>query len=326
MPAQAIAVDLGGTKVRAGLVSEDGTLGFHASAETLSTAGPDAVVSQIATLVEEVRANAKDQVEVIGISAPGPLDTRRGVVCAVQSMVGLEGFPLRAELERRLGAPIVLENDGIAGAVGEWRFGAGRGATEMIYVTLSTGVGGGIIANDRPLRGSRGLAGHVGHIFFAANWQRHPGGAMSCFEDFISGTALAFRARNEVARHEGSLLANAMPIDAKAVIAAAANGDLLARGLVEDEARAIGTGLASLAHVLNPERIIVGGGLSTALPMLLPGVVAAMADNLKPGFETVEVVQAGLGVHSCLLGAAALALDPNLSDRIPGVPYESHAP
>ena len=97
------------------------------------------------------------------------------------------------------------------------------------------------------------------------------------------------------------------PIDAKAVIAAAADGDLLAQRLVEDEARAIGTGLASLVHVLNPERIIFGGGLSTALPILLPGIVEAMADNLKPGFETVEVVQAGLGVHSCLFGAAALA-------------------
>ncbi|MCX7890397.1 MAG: ROK family protein [Rhodobacteraceae bacterium] len=314
MARRAIAVDLGGTRVRAGLVAEDGRVVMHREAPTPAQDGPDAVLGQIAALVAAVRqAAGSDAVPVIGVSAPGPLDTATGVVCTMQSLDGFDGLPLRDELERRLGAPVALENDGIAGALGEWRFGAGRGTDDLLYVTLSTGIGGGIIAGGRPLRGRRGLAGHVGHIFFAAGWERRSGGHMPCFEDFASGTALAARAREAAAGDPGSVLHAADRIDAAAVLAAAAKGDGLARRLVADEAAAIGTGLASLAHVLDPALIVLGGGLAQALPVLEAGILAAFGQNAKPGFEGIALAAAALGTHSSLCGAAALAFDPALA-------------
>lgn len=307
-----IAVDLGGTQLRVGVVDEAGQPGFHSAQPTRAKDGPAAVLGQIEAMVAKARAAAPDALPVIGVAAPGPLDTKTGVVCTAQTLSGFDGYPLRAELQARLGVPVALDNDGIAGAIGEWRFGAGRGTADLLYVTLSTGIGGGIIAGNRPLRGKRGLAGHIGHIFFSADWPRAPGGTMTCFEDYASATALAWRARQEVLLNPGSSLAHVPQIDAAAVVSAAAAGDPLASRLLAEEARLVGIGLASLIHVLNPERIVLGGGLSLALPVLGPGIQKAMLAHAKPGFDAVDLVAAGLGPHSCLCGAAAIALFPDL--------------
>lgn len=306
---QAIAIDLGGTQVRVGVVAEDGSLGFRHSLPTLAQSGPKAVLDQIAALVAAARTAAPAALARIGVAAPGPLDTRAGVVRTMQSLAGFSDFPLRQALQDRLDAPVALENDGIAAAIGEWRFGAGRGVADLLYLTLSTGIGGGIIAGGRPLRGRNGLAGHVGHIFFSAPWDRAPGGRMTCFEDYASGTALARRARAEAP--DGSALAGGQP-DAAAVFAAAAAGDAFARTLVADEAQALGLGLASLVHVLDPELVLLGGGLAAALPALMPGLLATLQSHAKPGFQAVEVRPAGLGAQSGLCGAAALVFDPTL--------------
>lgn len=294
-----------------GVVAEGGGLGFRQSLPTLAQAGPAAVLDQIATLVAAARAATPDAMALIGVAAPGPLDTRAGVVGTMQSLAGFADFPLRAALQDRLAAPVVLENDGIAAAIGEWRFGAGQGVADLLYLTLSTGIGGGVIAGGHPLRGRRGLAGHVGHIFFSASWTRAPGGRMTCFEDYASGTALAQRARDEGAAHPGSPLARGRP-DAAAVFAAAAAGDDLAQRLVDEEAWALGQGLASLIHVLDPARVLLGGGLSAGLPALMPGLMTTLSAHLKPGFGPVDLRPAGLGAHSGLFGAAALVFDPAL--------------
>lgn len=312
MTRAAIAVDLGGTQVRAGLVTDRGELLFHIKQPTRSNDGPDAVLSQIETLVGEVRSTCACADAPIGVSAPGPLDTRTGIVCGLQSMHGFDGFPLRDALQHRLGASILLENDGIAGAIAEWRFGAGQTCADLVYITLSTGIGGGIIAGGRPLRGHRGLAGHVGHIFFTAEGARYPGGAMTCFEDYASATALAHRAKLAAQDAPGSPLAGVERMDAPAVVLAASNGDPTAKSLLDMEAAMVGQGLASLAHVLNPERFILGGGLSSAFDLLAPGIRLAFQTNAKPGFATANILRAGLGEHSCLFGAAALALNPKL--------------
>jgi glucokinase len=313
MARQVIAVDLGGTNVRAGVVSESGQILFHIARPTSSAAGPAVVMAEIAEVVAEARRQATAPLPVIGVSAPGPLDTLRGVALTMQSLAGFDGFPLKSELEQALGGPVLLENDGIAGAIGEWRFGAGRGLGHMVYVTLSTGIGGGIIADGRPLRGRSGLAGHVGHIFFTAPWQRHPGGTMTCFEDYASASALGHRARREIGDEPRSALAGAAPLDAAAIVRAAEAGDAFAARLLDDEARAVGLGLASLVHVLNPERIVLGGGLALGLPRIAGQIAGFMEEQLKPGFGATPVVLAELGGHSCLVGAAALALSPDLS-------------
>lgn len=309
----AIAVDLGGTQVRAGLVTDRGELLFHTRQPTRSNDGPDAVLGQIEALVGEVRSTCSCEHAPIGVSAPGPLDTRSGIICGLQSMHGFDDFPIRDALQTRLARPIILENDGIAGAIAEWRFGAGQGCNDLVYMTLSTGIGGGIIAGGRPLRGHRGLAGHIGHTFFFAEGPRHPGGEMTCLEDYASATALAHRARLAAQDDPASNLAGMAKIDAQAVVRAASSGDRLAKSLLDMESTMVGKGLASLAHVLNPEKIILGGGLSAAFDHLAPGIRRAFLANAKPGFATAQILRAGLGEHSCLFGAAALALDPSLA-------------
>ncbi|MFN0114326.1 MAG: ROK family protein [Paracoccaceae bacterium] len=312
----ALAIDLGGTRIRAALVTEDGTVRFHAEEPTPARDGPEAVLSRIAALAGAALASAPvGAVKGAGVCAPGPLDTGTGMALGIQSLSGFADFPLRAELERRLGLAVTLENDGIAGAVGEWRHGAGRGAADMVYLTLSTGIGGGVIADGRPLRGARGLAGHVGHMLFRGEGPRHPGGHMPCLEDFASGPALAYRAREAMRDGTVSSLATAEPLDARAIFAAAGAGDGLAERLVRDEAETLGLGLTSLLHILNPERIVIGGGMSAALPALLPSIRETIVRNAKPGFAEVDILPAGLGQSSCLIGAATLVFAPDLGAR-----------
>lgn len=309
MPDVALALDLGGTLVRAGLVTRAGEIVAHLQTPTFAQSGPDTVVGQMAELAARVREGFGGKVAGVGVSAPGPLDTRAGVTYMVQSLAGFNDYPLRDELSKRLGTPVVLENDGIAGAIGEWRHGVGQGANDLLYMTVSTGIGGGIIANGKPLRGSHGLAGHIGHMFFHENWQRYPGAKMTCFEDYASATALAFRARTIAAQHPDSVLAGASAIDSRGVFAAAAAGDAFATQLVEDEVHSLGLGLTSLIHILNPELIVIGGGMSEAFDVLHPGLVRTFSRYAKRGFADVSIVKAGLGVHSCLVGAASLAFE-----------------
>src|SRR5690606_14465658 len=161
----AIGIDLGGTQVRAALVSEQGEVLARAEERTDATAGPDRVLAQIKTLADDLIAAVGSAFLVgIGVSTPGPIDTVSGIARDIPTLAGFADFPLKAELQNRFAFPVSLENDGIAAAIGEWRFGAGRGLENLVYATVSTGLGGGVIADGRVLRGRKGMAGHIGHM------------------------------------------------------------------------------------------------------------------------------------------------------------------
>jgi glucokinase len=299
--ALAIGVDLGGTQLRAGLVDAAGRVAARTAVATAAQAGPDAVVGQIAEAAERVAAGVeRGAIRGVGVSAPGPLDTPRGVALRVPTLAGFEGYPLAATLGRRLGLPVRLENDGIAAAIAEWRFGAGRGRANLVYVTLSTGIGGGVISDGRVLRGRMGLAGHVGHMTIAAGGAPCPCGNRGCWEAYASGTAFAARAGERLGR----------PVTAAGVFEAAAAGDARAGALVAEEADLVGTGLASLLHLYSPEVLILGGGLGSQLEALRPGIAARIAAAAMPPFRDVPVVGAALGGDAGLVGAGLLVLDP----------------
>lgn len=309
--ARALAVDLGGTELRAALVDEAGTVSGFSARATDSRGGPEAVMAQIVEVVAEVMRRADGLVPVgLGLAAPGPLDPVAGVALAPPTLDGWRDVPLAALMERRLGLPVRLANDANAAALGEWRFGAGRGTRDMVFVTVSTGIGGGVVADGRLLLGAKGLAAEIGHMTVdASSPESLFGGAPGSFEALASGTALGRDATRRAAAPEGEGLrarAGAGSVTARHVVEAARAGDPLARDLLETEARWLGLGFANLLHLYAPERIVVGGGVAAGLDLMAATVAATIRARALPAYRETPVVVAALGRAAGLVGAASL--------------------
>ena len=297
----AVGIDLGGTQVRAALIDRDGNIHKRLSELTQANTGSDVVVGQIVDLTAQVLDGiARSRVLGAGVSSPGPLDTEKGLALDIPTIAGFTDFPLQATLAQRLGMPVFLENDGIAAAVGEWTFGAARGLANVVYVTVSTGIGGGVIVDGHVLRGRRGMAGHVGHMSFVRGGALCVCGNHGCFEAYGSGTAFTRRA----------IAASGQLISAADVFAAAASGDGLAQTLIDEEAEILGQGFASLMHLFSPDILVMGGGLSNQFARLESGIAAALQASAMPPFRDTPVVPAALGNNSGLIGAASLVFTP----------------
>jgi glucokinase len=290
-----IALDMGGTQIRAALVDADGTVTNRVTLPTPATEGADAVITKLAQAVYFAASGATDIIGV-GLSSPGPLDTDNGIAIDLPNIKGLRNFPLREALSQKLGRAVHLENDGIAAAIGEWKFGAGKGLHSLVYVTVSTGIGGGVIVNDTVIRGRMGMASHVGHMSIMPGGLRCNCGNTGCWEAYASGPAFAARASKTLGK-------SLQPTD---VFELARTGDTVAKSLVEEEANLLGLGLTSLLYLFSPEKIIIGGGLSNAADQLFPGITDYIQANAMAPFRDVPVVTAGLGGNSGLIGAAAL--------------------
>lgn len=304
----AIGIDLGGTQVRAALVDGQGSVLARAEERTDAVGGPARVLKQIQDLAEGLVASTSlAGIVGVGVSTPGPLDTVAGIASDIPTLAGFAGFALKAELQKRFSCPVSLENDGIAAAIGEWQFGAGRGRDNLIYATVSTGIGGGIIADGRVLRGRKGMAGHIGHMTVVPNGEPCLCGNHGCFEAYGSGTAFTARARRAAAQSRETVLGRDGGVDSRSVFAAARQGDALAIRLVDEEAEILGRGFCSLIHIFSPEVIVMGGGLSQEFERLRPGIQAHISTWAMPAFRDVAVVRAALGQNSGLVGAAALA-------------------
>jgi glucokinase len=308
--ALAVAIDLGGTQLRAALVDAAGALRARAAVNTDVAGGPRAVLHQIVGLFAELTQGlAITRLRGVGVSAPGPLDSETGVVLGIPTLPGWIDIPIAAWLQDALHLPATLENDGVAAAIGEWHFGAGRGLRDFAYITVSTGIGGGVIADGRVLRGRRRLAAHLGHMITAPDGALCLCGNRGCWEAQASGTAFGERARRLAAQMPGSALhALGAAVDARCVIEAARTGDALARDLVAHEAGLLGIGIVSLLHLFSPQAVVVGGGVSAGFDLLHPGIDAQVRARAMPPFREVPVVAAQLGPNSGLVGAACLVL------------------
>lgn len=309
----ALAVDLGGTQVRAALVGEDGTfLAAHAE-PTLARDGPEAVIGQIVRLLRQMESRADGcTILGVGIGAPGPLDLERGVVLHAATLDGWTDVPLAAILHARLGRPVRVENDANAAALGEWMFGAGRGTRHMVFVTVSTGIGGGVIVDGRLLHGRHGMAGEVGHMAISDSDIPCACGSVGCWEALAAGPALARFANAQAALDPSTTLPRDGTASARHVVAAASAGDALAGRLLDREAQWLGVGFANLLHLFSPERIIVGGGVSAGLEQMRPRIEQVMHRRVMVPYRDVPVLRAALGADAGLAGAAGLML---LDDR-----------
>jgi glucokinase len=306
-----IGVDLGGTKLLAGTV--DAELRVHHRAYRLSRR--DAVVETIVEAVEEAREAAHSEVLAVGVGVPCLVAPGSGVAMACNHFP-LVDVPLRDLLAERLGLPIVVDNDATAALVAEWRFGSGRGARNVVMLTIGTGVGGAVVVDGRIVRGASGAGGELGHIVIDESGPPCPGNCPNrgCLEAFVSGPALALegRARGETAPDSGlgRALAAGREITGPLVTELAHDGDEAARAAVAVLGRHLGVGITSLVNVFNPEAVVVGGGLVAAGEQLLAPARAVVAERaLVPARDQVRIVPARFGDESGMLGAAALAFE-----------------
>ncbi|MFV9507333.1 MAG: ROK family protein [Oscillochloridaceae bacterium umkhey_bin13] len=302
-----IAIDLGGTQLRAGLIRADGTIIAHQRTATLVDEGPIAVVGRMLSLIAQVSLHLPEGVKpkALGVGAPGPLDPTTGIVYSPPHMPGWDAFPLRAMLAEAIALPVFIGNDANAAALGEWRFGGGRGRRDLVYVTVSTGIGGGVISDGQLLLGQLGAAAELGFMIMDPEHG-------TVWEDLASGTALGLAAARAMLDQPASQLhqlAGPATVTAAHVAQAAAAGDALAQALMEREARLLGLGFASIMHLFSPELILVGGSVVLNNPELLAQARAIAYAHLKvPIYRSIPIELAHLGEQAGLLGAAALAL------------------
>lgn len=292
----ALGIDIGGTRLRAALVDRAGVL--HARREVMTAAreGPTAIVAQITALAGEVLEGvARADLAGAGVCCPGPIDTEHGIALGIPTLTGFADVPIAAMIEDALGVPLALENDGIAAAHGEWRFGAGKGRANLVYVTVSTGIGGGVVLDGRLVHGRKGMAGHVGHMIVVKDGELCSCGARGCWEAYGSGTA--FSRRIEMRRG---------PEGPAEVFAAARAGDQEALALVSEEAEWLAVGITGLLHLYSPEMVVLGGGVANGLDLMLPTIRTRVDRDAMPAFLDACIVPAGLGENAGLVGAAAL--------------------
>jgi len=308
----AIGVDIGGTKVAAGLVDEGGQVLARARRLTPSR-DPQAVEATIVEVVDELRAG--QQVVAVGIGAAGFVDADRARVMFAPHLAW-RNEPLQAAVADATGLPVVVENDANAAAWAEWRFGAGRGETHVVCVTLGTGIGGGIVTNGRVERGRYGMAGEFGHMVVVPDGHRCECGNRGCLEQYASGNVLGREAR-ELARAGSPVTVPLMErvggdVDALVgplVTEAAQDGDPCAIELFDEVGRWLGVGLANLAAALDPGVFVIGGGVSDAGELLLRPARESFRRTLTGrGFRPVPpILKAALGPEAGLVGAADLA-------------------
>jgi glucokinase len=301
-----LGIDIGGTKLAAGLALPDGTLLAEDRQPSNASGGPGAMIERVIEMSRALMAASRDvgEVAAIGIGCGGPLDPWRGVVLNALNNPGWVDIPLVQRIEDALGRPAYLDNDANAAALGEHRFGAGRGVRHMVYLTISTGVGGGVILDDRLYHGANGNAAELGHISVAVRGGRSCHcGSIGCLEAYASGTNIA-------ARYREALGAEAPDVTASDVADAVRAGEPVARAVWDETMELLGGGIVSIVHAFNPQLVVLGGGVTRSGDLLFEPVRRVVRERAMPWLaEAARVVPAELGQLTGVLGAVAVALD-----------------
>jgi len=309
MPADIVAIDLGGTHLRVARFDGSSPSPLQSNKiETQADKGPDHVIGRIVEAVQQLPAPSGER--RIGIGAPGPLDPVAGIVYEAPNLPGWRNIPLKAKLSAQLGWPVSLGNDANLAALAEWRHGAGQGTDHMLYLTISTGIGGGVIVDRQLLLGAGGLAAELGHLTVQPDGPRCGCGQRGHLEAVASGPAIARKAQERVLAGETSSLAyRSEPLTAELVGQAAQGGDELAGAVVRQAAAWIGLALASFAHIFNPQAFVLGGGVTQLGPLLFDPIRQTLEDRIMDSayLEDLRLVPAALGDDAGLVGAMVLA-------------------
>jgi len=311
-----VGVDLGGSKIYSILSDSSGTITQRDLRDTQAPEGPDAVIKRIIESIKQV-ASGRD-IAGIGIGAAGVCEAATGVVTRSPNLPGWHDIPLRDTIQREFNLPTYLENDATLAALGEHHFGGGVGIDNLLAVTVGTGIGGGIIINGQPYRGTSGSAGELGHMTIDINGPRCPCGNTGCWEALASGTALAREAAKRIEAGARTSMLNfadgdIQKVSAQRVYLAAQDGDPLANELISQTAYYLGVGLVNLVNIFNPQLILIGGGLSRMGSMLLdPAIEVVRECAFDLAVRAVRIEISPLGNDSTALGAVALVLKPSV--------------
>lgn len=307
------AADLGGTHLRAATVDTQGKIHFRSKKSTPQGTGPSEIVAAIVNAVHEYKAaigDASDGLKAVSIVVPGTVKVETGTVVKAPNLPCLDDFPLAATLTRELGLPAILENDANAAAVGEMWQGAARGCRTIICVTLGTGVGGGIILDGELWRGVDGAAAEIGHMCVDPfGGVACTCGSRGCLEVFASATAIVRMTREAKPRYPDSVLNKAEDLTAQSIFAAGLEGDELALEIFRRMGVYLGIGLANLINILNPEMIVIGGGVVNGWDLFEKDLMQQVEERAFPLLAArVKIERAKCGDDAGLLGAARLAI------------------
>ncbi len=312
-----VGVDMGGTKILAAIITGDGTILSRAKTATKAHKDPTQVIGRIADCINKAIKQAglsKASIQSVGIGAPGPLDPKDGVIIFAPNL-NWYNVPLKKELESRLNIPTFLDNDVNVGTVGEFTHGAGQGANSLVGIFVGTGIGGGIILNGKLFHGTNKTAGEIGHMIVKANGPKCNCGNSGCLEAISSRTAITKKIRKAVLKQgrKSHILelndGNLDNIRSKTLAKAVASGDKVTIKVIRRTAKYLGIGIASVVNFLNPEMIILGGGVVEALDDEFIKRIRkfAKAYALPNTMDGIEIVTAKLGDDAGVIGASVLA-------------------
>jgi glucokinase len=294
----AIGVDLGGTKILAGVVDRAGNVGRRHERPTPQDS-QEHVLAELEAAVAEL---ADDSVAAVGFGAPSPIDLTCGLVVECVNLP-LKDFALVDHMQSRFGLPVGLDNDANAAAIGEWRTGAGRGVDDLVMLTLGTGLGGGVISGGRPFRGRHGLGAEFGHVVIVHDGRPCQGACHGHghLEPYVTGLAATAAARE----------AFGPAADAHRLVRLADEGNETARGILTEIGRYLGSGIGSFVNIFGPELVVIGGGLGVAAYEYLrePAEEVMRREALEPMRSSVRLGKAELGTAAGLIGAAFVGFE-----------------
>lgn len=311
-----LAIDLGGTKIIAAIISHKGQVMAKERCLTLADEGLEAVINRILSAIDRLLSQRNvdlSQLDGISVGAAGAIDFDKGLVTSSPHLPGWHDVPLRDIVKEKYRINTFLISEASAAALGEHHFGAGQGVDNLILLTVGTGIGGGIIINGRLYSGVSGSAGEIGHITIDVNGPRCDCGNTGCLEALVSGTAVAKEAIRRIRQGEGSSLTEIVGgkienITAEKVSLAAQDGDSLACEVILKAATYLGVGIANLVNIFNPEMIIIGGGMAKmGDPLLNPARQVVRERAFQLPAQAVQIVPAQFGDDAGVLGAAVFA-------------------
>lgn len=312
---KAIGIDIGGTKISVVVGNDHGEILFQKIIPTLTGAKTRKGIEMLVFNLREIPKKVPGKIEGIGAGIPGPVDTGRGIIPRSPHLKGWEGLPLQKILEEKLKLPVLMGNDANAAALGEKNFGQGRGRKNFIYITVSTGIGSGIVMDGKLLEGESFVAGEVGHMTIVPDGARCKCGKKGCLEAYASGTAIARMGQEEYRKqNQGAVLRKISgrgPATAQTFGLAAQKGDRISLEVYRRAGFYLGIGIANLLNILNPELIILGGGVWKSAPENFWGAMmkSCKRDAWPQAMKAAKIVHSNLKGHAGDLGALALGFE-----------------